>query len=160
MSVTLTTLRTGIVSALAAVNGSSPYTITLSGSDQVVQGARVRPPRSGVPCVALTGWRMESQRGEQMGRYTRTVTWSLLGWAPTSTDNVGAKNAALENMANDITIALERAVRLSGGALFGTVYDVQVTALEEVEISTDAAGYVGFVMSVEFYYRSAVTGGL
>lgn len=156
----LTDLRNGIVTALQTVNGTGSYVNTLTGQDQVTHGLYAVPPRSGVPCVMLAEWSVGTTEGPQLGRWTRTVTWALVCWAPANGDSPAAKWGAVETLADDITIALEVACRTSGGALNGIAYDCIVSDVNEVEVSGDATGYAIFALAVEFKARANKTGGL
>ena len=158
MSVRLSDLRAGIVTALQAVNGSAPYTSDLSGSDQVKQGLYATPPRAGLPCVMLAEWSVNSEFGPQLGRWTRTTTWTIVGWAPANGDDPATRWAAVETLANDIEIALETATRV--GALKAYAYDCIVREVNEVETGGEATGYATFAMTIDFPTRVNKLGGM
>ena len=162
MSTKITTLRQGIVTALSAVTTGGGYYTTLSGNDQVIYGVYDVPPRSGVPCVMLAAFDLSSTMGPPLGVYTRTATWTLVCWAPATVDKPAERMLAQEQLLDDVTVALERAVRQSGGALYGgDWYDVQLTEVTEVSgLSGDAAGCVTFGVRFEFFARAPKTGGV
>lgn len=162
MSTKLTTLREGIVSALAGCTVAGGYYYDLNGAGQVICGVYESPPRSGVACVMLAALDVSSRMGEPLGAFTRTATWTLACWAPATVDKPAERMLAQEQLLDDVTRALEIAVRSSSGVLFGSGwYDCQLIEMSEISgLNGDAAGCVTFGARFEFFSRATKTGGV
>lgn len=154
----ITDLRTAIVSTLSAVSSG----VDLTGADQVLQGLYAVPPRAGLPCVMLGGWTLASEPGPQLGRWQRTVTWRLIGWAPSSNDSPASRSLAIETLADAIVIALETATRTAGGAIAAAgAYDLNVVSVGGIDgMDGEQSGYAVFEVTVEFFMRADKLGGL
>lgn len=162
MPTKLTTLREGMVTALSACTIAGGYYYDLNGDGQVICGVYESPPRSGVAVVMLAALDVSSRMGEPLGAYTRTATWTLACWAPATVDKPAERMLAQERLLDDVTRALEIAVRSSTGGLFGSGwYDVQLLEMSEISgLNGEAAGCVTFGARFEFVSRASKVGGV
>lgn len=162
MSTKLTILREGLVTALSACTVAGGYFNDLSGDGQVICGVYESPPRSGVACVMLAALDVSSRMGEPLGGFTRVATWTLACWAPATIDKPAERMLAQERLLDDVTRAIESAVRVDGGALYNVGwYDCQLIEMSEISgLNGEAAGCVTFGARFEFFSRATKVGGV
>ena len=148
MAAKVATVWANLVSAVEAINGTSPYTHDLSGSGRVgrewVDSPAIEPPYA----LVVFG-EARTRHDVEIGAYRRDLIFWVVGWGEVAADTPTARAEAALNMADDLLRAIEKDRTLSG-----TVYDVlsDLTSFVGAEPQTGDQ-YAVTVLRVECYLR-------
>lgn len=156
----VTTLREGIVTALAAVTAGSTYHNTLTGTDQVKKGLYATPPRKALPCVMVGRAALTNEHGEPLGSYRRTAVFTMVCWAPATSADPEERLTAAEKLAQDVAVCIETAINAPTGSLFSSCISGKVDAVDFEGAEGDVAGWATALLTFSIVYESRSGAGL
>lgn len=142
--------------ALQGINGSGGYTCDLSGSDRVKIGRPLKAEGVAPPCAWLAVGQLVSDHGEQLGRYTRTLTVDLEARCPASDSSPEERELIALDLLDDICTALE-----TDRTLGGRVLDIIIQATTATGAgSTGQTGVPRVLAEVVVYWRANSAAGV
>lgn len=115
MSSSTRKVREAIVAQLATANGAGDYVYNLGGAGQVLSGKFDRPPAAhpnSHPFACVYCASVEEGEGS-LNDYAETGRFMVLGWAPASMQSPEARQAAAEDLMDDLRRALRANKRLT-----------------------------------------------
>jgi len=147
-----------MITAVQVDHSAGSGTFDLSATDQVQRGTFTRNPLGAGKAFVCIQWpeKIPSSQGPDlvpMGLFARSPEIPIRGWAPYSPDTSSARGAAIADLLDDVSTALEDSHRtgsLNTLAQFLDVGDVEFSGVDVAQ----ASGFARFDAIASIVYRT------